>query len=185
MTCIAWNGVDFRRESDELEQRASDAPPFVELAEARLSHPVGTVRAAIAGVGIQPRAFHVEAKAVARVESDAPGEVAQERAVTFLGIGDEGGEKASAAVGVELLRGVAPGIVRLDRAIKVNAAEAVDLDIDEPRGDPRQVEEVALFQPDGFEMVLLDLHMANLAGEFAGGDFHGEDRITELPNLPN
>ena len=42
--------------------------------------------------------------------------------------------------------------------------EAVDLDVDQARRDPRQIEDVLLVRRDLLEDVVLDLHVADLAG---------------------
>jgi len=179
--------IDLRCEGDEFEERTGDGEPFVEKAQARLLHPFGAVRAAGAGVGIEPWAFHVKAEAVAGVEFDAPGEAGKELAVAVLGVGDEGGEKAGAAVGVELFGDVPPGVVGLDGAVEIDAGEAVDLDVDEAGGDPGEIEEVFVGRGDFFEDVIFDLDVADLAGECSGGDFHAstlwDSRVKRISRL--
>jgi len=178
--------IHFRRNRDELQQRARDAPPFLQYAQARLLHPVRPMCAATTGIGIQPRAFHVKAKAVARIEVDSPGQLGQELAICRLLIGDQRDEKAGAAMRVELLRGVVPGIVRFEGAVEIDAREAVDLDVDQAWSDPGQIENVLFANRDFLEDVLLDLHVADLAGKSTRGDFHGggkQDQITKFSKL--
>ena len=120
------------------------AQPFLQQAQARFLHPLRPMRAAITGVGIQPRAFHVKAEAVARIEIDPSGQIGEKLAITLLRIRDQRDEKAGAAMRVKLFRGVMPGVIRFDRAVEIDAREAVDLDVDQARRDPGQIENVLL-----------------------------------------
>ena len=164
--------VHLGRDGDDLEQRPGDLPPVVEQPQARRLHAVGLVRAAMARVGIQPWAFHVEAEAVARIELDVAGEIGEQLAVAGFGVGDERGEEAGAAVRVELFRGVMPGVVGRQRAVEIDPAEAVDLNIDQSGRDPWQVEHVLFERNNLLENVVVDMDIAGLAGERARRDLH-------------
>jgi hypothetical protein len=70
----------------------------------------------------------------------------------------------------------APRVGRLERAVEIDAAEAVDLDVDKAGRDPGYIEHVALSRRDGSKMAVLDLDLGHFAGEQPRGDFHACSR---------
>ena len=165
-------GFDLGGEGDELEEVAHEGAPVVEEAEAGRLHPLGAMCATGTGTGIEPGAFQVKAEAVAGTAGDSLGKTGEEVARRFLAVGDEGDEKAGAAVGVELVRGMLPGVVGFEGAVEIDSGETVDLEIDEAGGDPGKIGAVAAERDDALEDGAVDFDGRSEAGKSTGDEFH-------------